>query len=121
MLSVLTSGPVDCDSTELLSPERVDPILLELGKRFDHIIIDSPPVLAVADAGVLANIADGVVLVIAAEETPRQAINYARRMLELAGARVIGVVLNKVNVRHGQYYGYYAQQDRYGNSFGSAI
>ena len=108
-VSILTSGPINQDSPELIAPERLDSLLTDLGTKFEHIIIDSPPVLAVADAGVLASLVDGVVLVISADQTPRRAVSSARRVLELAGARVLGVVLNKVNSSQGEYYGYYAE------------
>ena len=76
--------------------------------RFEHVIIDSPPVMAVTDATILSNLADRVMLVAESGGTPRAGLMRTRNVLENAGARIIGIVLNKFDWRQeGYYYGYY--------------
>jgi Mrp family chromosome partitioning ATPase len=78
----------------------------ELAKRFEHVIIDSPPVLAVTDATIMAGLVDGVVLVAESGRTHRAGLMRTRAVLENAGARILGVVLNKLDLRREGYYGY---------------
>jgi len=84
-----------------------------LTKRFTQIIVDSPPLLLVTDAVVLSAFTDGVIVVVASGTTARGALIRAHRILENAGARVLGIVLNKVDTRfdayYGSYYGPYSQ------------
>jgi Mrp family chromosome partitioning ATPase len=77
-----------------------------LSSRFDHVIVDSPPVLTVTDARILATLVDGVVLVIRAGETPRGAVLQAKRLLESVQAPLLGVILNDADVFSGDYYHY---------------
>ncbi len=94
-------------------------ICAELGKQFDHIIIDSPPVLAVTDATIMAGLVDGVVLIAESGRTHRAGLMRTRAILENAGARILGVVLNKLDMRREGYYGYgygyhyYSQYGKY--------
>ena len=83
-------------------------LLEHLGANFRHVIIDSPPVLAVTDATILSSLADGVLLVAASGSTPRAGLVRARRILGNAGARILGVTMNKLNQRSHSYqsYGY---------------
>jgi Mrp family chromosome partitioning ATPase len=81
--------------------------LKDLLKRFTHIVIDSPPLLLVTDAVVLSAMVDGVILVVSSGATTRGALSRAHRILENAGSRVLGMVLNKVDMRFDTYYGYY--------------
>ena len=76
-------------------------------KRFTQIVIDSPPLLLVTDAVVLSAMVDGVILVVASGTTARGALTRAHRILENAGSRVLGMVLNKVDMRFDTYYGSY--------------
>ena len=75
--------------------------------RFTHIIVDTPPLLLVTDAVVLSPLVDGVILVVASGVTARGALTRAHRILENAGTRVLGMVLNKVDMRFDTYYGSY--------------
>ena len=106
-LWALTTGPLPPNPAELLSSPRMVEILRELQTRFRHIVIDSPPLLLVTDATVLSAMADGVILVVQAGLTPRKAVVRAYRMLHWAGAKTLGVVLNKVDLRFDEYYGAY--------------
>ena len=116
-LWVLPSGPVPPNPAELIGSEGMAELCTELAKRFEHVIIDSPPVLAVTDATIMAGLVDGVVLVAESGKTHRAGLMRTRAILENAGARILGVVLNKLDLRREGYYGYgygYYHYSRYG-------
>jgi len=106
-LWILPAGPRPPDPAELLSSHMMDATLKDLLKRFTQIVIDSPPLLLVTDAVVLSAMVDGVILVVASGTTARGALTRAHRILENAGSRVLGMVLNKVDMRFDTYYGSY--------------
>lgn len=106
-LWVLPAGPRPPDPAELLSSHMMDGTLKEMMKRFTQIVVDSPPLLLVTDAVILSAIVDGVILVVASGTTARGALARAHRILENAGSRVLGMVLNKVDMRFDTYYGTY--------------
>jgi capsular exopolysaccharide synthesis family protein len=111
-LHVLTAGHIPPNPAELLGSAKYRRLLDELGKDYDWIIIDAPPVMAVTDAAVVANGASGVVFVIGAEMTPRKTAATAVEQLTAARAKIIGAVLNRVNVqRHSYYYSPYHRKD----------
>jgi Mrp family chromosome partitioning ATPase len=83
-------------------------MLDDLAGSADVVIIDTPPLLPVTDAAVLAAKADGVVLVTAINETRRGALERAREILESTSARLLGTVVNKMPATGGYYYHYYA-------------
>ena len=85
----------------------MEAMLQELRKRFKFVVIDSPPVLPVTDAMILSTFVDGVVFVVESGATIRGAVTRARKILQNVGATVLGIVFNKVDVRHDGYYGYY--------------
>jgi succinoglycan biosynthesis transport protein ExoP len=103
-LSVLAAGPRPPNPAELLSSPAMEKLLDELRRRFDYLVLDSPPLLPVTDATVLSAFVDGVVLVVECGVTDRGALARAHRMLENAGARVLGTVLNKIEANHDGYY-----------------
>ena len=105
-LWVLASGPNPPNPAELLSSPAMEDLLKKLKTRFDYLVLDSPPLLAVTDATVLSAIVDGVVLVVESGVTPRNAVIRSFRMLHDAGGRVLGTVINKIDLRHDGYYGY---------------
>ncbi|WP_376793357.1 polysaccharide biosynthesis tyrosine autokinase [Thermoflexus sp.] len=107
-LSLLPAGKKPPNPVELLGSQRMREIREELCQSFDAVVIDSPPVLLGADVAVLAQIADGVLLVVAAGETRRDAARQAVESLRQVRANVIGVVLNRVPIRPGGYYYYYS-------------
>lgn len=111
-LFVLSAGHLPPNPAELLGSKRYEALLATLRERFDWIIVDAPPVMAVTDAAVLANQAAGVVFVVGAEMTPRPGILAALEQLAAAKAHIIGAVLNRVDVeRHSYYYGPYYRKD----------
>jgi polysaccharide biosynthesis transport protein len=118
-LWVLTAGPHPPNPAELLSSTKMETLMSELRARFDHVVVDSPPVLLVTDATILSTLVDGVLLVAESGVTPPGALVRAHRTLGIAGGRVLGVVVNKVDSRKGgYYYGYYTKY--YGAYYGSS-
>jgi polysaccharide biosynthesis transport protein len=113
-LWVLPSGPVPSNPAELLASQAMTNLLENMAIHFKHIIVDSPPVLAVTDATILSSLADGVLLVAASGSTPRASLVRTRRILANSGARLLGVTVNKLNLRSQGYqnygYGYSSQQ-----------
>lgn len=108
-LKLLTTGALPPNPAEILGSASMQALLDKLGSDYQVIVIDSPPILPVADAAILTRHTDGVLLVIDANRTrpdaPRRAIN----VITNAGGRIIGVVLNRVNPRGGGYAYYYRQ------------
>lgn len=103
-LYVLAAGKHPPNPAELLGSQRFMDFIHSLGEHFDWVVIDSPPVLAVTDAAILAHDATGVVFVVGAEMTSRHAAQTAVEQLQKAGGRVIGAVLNRVRVDRNRYY-----------------
>ncbi|HUI43962.1 MAG TPA: polysaccharide biosynthesis tyrosine autokinase [Terriglobia bacterium] len=114
-LWALPSGATPPNPAELLSSPRMGEVIQQLRERFDHIVIDSPPLLMVTDATILSTLVDGVVLVVESGVTVRGAVLRAHSLLENAGGRVLGVVVNKVDFRREAYY--YSSYSRYYHSY----
>jgi protein-tyrosine kinase len=110
-LHLITSGPIPPNPSELLGSSRMNEIITSLKEEYDYILIDTPPVVAVTDAQVLANKVDGVLLVIYSGKTNREMAVKAKNLLENVHARILGTVLNHRKIDDdSQYYYYY-----YGN------
>ncbi len=105
-LSLLPCGPIPPNPAELLCSMKMEALLKRLRQDFDHIILDSPPVLPITDATILSSIVDGVIMVVECEMTTRAALSRACRVIEHAGGKILGTVLNKVDARRDGYYGY---------------
>ena len=112
-LHVLTSGANAANPGALLEAEAIETLTKECGRVFDLVIIDSPPVMPVTDPLMLAAAADATVLVIKAGVTQRQSVRRAYQLLEQAGGRVSGCILNDVGRTLPSYYSasYYAHPD----------
>lgn len=106
-LWVLTSGPVPQNPVSLLASPNMATLLENLSTYFECVIIDSPPVLAVTDAAILARLVDGVLIVAASDVTPRGGLIRTRRILSAVGARILGMSLNKLDPRRPGY-GHYS-------------
>ncbi|MBA9039381.1 capsular exopolysaccharide synthesis family protein [Bacillus aryabhattai] len=106
-LSVLTSGPIPPNPSELLASAQMAELLKEMKKQFDMIIFDTPPILAVADAQILANQVDGTILVVSSGKTEKDAALKSKELLSNAKGKLLGVVLNNRKVEEGNYYYYY--------------
>jgi capsular exopolysaccharide synthesis family protein len=104
-LSLLASGPLPPRPADILGSRRMEAVIARLRAEADIVLFDTPPVVAVTDAAVLATKVDGVLLVFQAGKTSRDRARRARQMLEKVKANIIGVVLNNAAVEQG--YGYY--------------
>lgn len=119
-LFCIPSGPLPPNPAEVLHSERFKEFLDMVADHFDQVIIDSPPVAAVADAAVMSTLVDGVVFVVRAFSTARALVQHGLRSLLDVDAPIFGVVLNAVDLeKHHTYYQYYyykregyAQRDR---------
>jgi succinoglycan biosynthesis transport protein ExoP len=110
-IMVMTSGPIPPNPAELLGSARMTQVLAKMADMVDLVILDTPPVLAVADPAVLAGRVDGVTLVVDAGRTSVEALRRTRDTLARASANVLGVVLNRLDTNSGGYYQqYYAEQ-----------
>jgi capsular exopolysaccharide synthesis family protein len=119
-LWIMPAGKTPPNPAELLGSRRFADLTASLGGHFDCVIIDTPPVLAVTDAAVVAHRASGVLFVIAADATSSKAAQTALDQLEHAHARFLGAVLNRVDVeRHSYYYSRYYRKD-YANYYSAA-
>lgn len=105
-LSVLTSGPLPPNPADLMGSRRMEEVIVELVERADQVLFDTPPVVAVTDAAVLATKVDGVLLVISAGQTRREYARTAVQRLEQINARLVGTVLTNVEMGAG-FKGYY--------------
>jgi len=105
-LAVITAGKLPPNPAELLTSQKMAQFLDMLGREYDLILIDTPPVLTVTDAAALAPCVDGVILVVKPGATRLRDFQQAFEQLRAGGARVLGVVLNAVNP-HSRKYGYY--------------
>lgn len=108
-LYVVTSGPLPPNPSEILSSNKMKDFIQRARTEFSTILFDSPPIIAVTDAAVLSSIVDGLILVIKAHQTRRDAIKRALSLLESVKAKVYGSLLNSVNIErtYGSYYYYY--------------
>jgi capsular exopolysaccharide synthesis family protein len=113
-LSVLTSGPLPPNPAELVGSNRMREALETAAGAWDMLLLDSPPVVSVADAVALATFADGVVLVVQAGKVPHEVIRRATGQILAVKGRILGVVMNGVNLkRDGYYYDYYRYAHAY--------
>lgn len=117
-LDVILSGDIPPNPSELLSSPRMARLLEALRKQYDLIILDTPPVNMVIDAVVLAPLTDGVLFVVRANQSERGAVIHAVEQLQYAKAKILGFVLNGVDLEHTSY-GYdrhrYRRYGRYGH------
>lgn len=112
-LYVLTGGTRPPNPLEFLSSDRFQQVWKSLREHFDHIIIDAPPVLVVADAQILSRLSDGVILNVRAESTQHKMARDAMRKMVSSHCKIIGTVLAQADTKRmayygGQYYKYYA-------------
>lgn len=116
-LSVVLSGPIPPNPSELLASDRMKHLIEEMRSKFAYVIFDSPPVLAVTDAIVLAAGADGVVLCVHGGKTPREHVQRSAERLRQANIPVLGAILNNLDLhQYGytyrkSYYDYYESSE----------
>ncbi len=105
-LRFVPAGPTPPNPAELVGSERMRDTLERLRDEYDFVIIDSPPTLPVTDAVLLGREADGVILVVKGNDTPRELVRRARDQLTQAGVHMLGALINNVNRGWGELYGY---------------
>ncbi len=109
-VAFMAAGPQPPNAAELLSGNRLPQLIEELTKTFDHVLLDVPPVMGMADAPLIANRVEGAVFVIESHETSAMAAQVALRRLEGSRGRLLGVLLTKFDSQRSHYgsgYGYY--------------
>ena len=103
-LGVMPAGRLPPNPAELLGSKRLKDFMASISQHFDWVMFDTPPIMAVTDASVVAHLASGVLFVVGAEMTSRYAGQRAIEQLEHARTKFIGAVLNRVDLQHNSYY-----------------
>ncbi len=106
-LSVILSGPVSPNPSEILGSKRMSHLLEMAREKFDRIIIDAPPLTGIGDSLVLGSLTTHVILVLRSGKTPAQIIKESKEVLEKSGIHIIGSVLNQVDIDKERYRGYF--------------
>ena len=106
-MHILTSGPIPPNPAELIGSEQMAGLLKRLQKHYTHVVIDSPPITSFTDGVLIASMVDGVILVVHSGKSSRQVVRRAKMLLQDVGSRILGVVLNNVNLRSQDNYHYY--------------
>jgi capsular exopolysaccharide synthesis family protein len=118
-LWLMPAGTFPPNPAELLGSTRFRELTIFLREHFDWVIIDTPPVMAVTDASIAANLAHGVLFVVGAEMTSKRVARRAVEQLEMSQARFLGAVLNRVDLEHNAYYYSRYYRPEYGGYYGS--
>lgn len=106
-VKLLSAGPIPPNPAELVGSNRMKQLIKEFSRQYDVLLIDTPPIIAVTDASILAQQVDGVILVLASGEVNRDYAQRAKAQLDKVGAKILGAVLNKADLKAGEYYYYY--------------
>ena len=117
-LDIIACGTIPANPSELLGSKRMQRFLTLLGEKYDRIIMDSPPVLAVTDSIVLSRLVEGIILVVGAGASSKNSVTRAVELLKEVNARICGAVLNNLNVDKERYYYsryYYYDYGKYGS------
>ena len=113
-LSVLTSGPTPPNPAELVGSRRMRDLLDDALSTYDLVLCDTPPVISVSDGVALAAQCEGVILVVRVGAVPQEVVRRAAESIEAVKGRILGVLLNSVNLRRdGYYYDYYRYYHAY--------
>jgi capsular exopolysaccharide synthesis family protein len=114
-LFYIPSGPIPPNPSELLGSNLFKNMMESLEAQFDHIILDSPPVLGFADSIILSASVNGVIITVLGGKTPRETLQRAKEVLQQVNTKILGVVINRVDVRRSDYgYYYYRYHSYYG-------
>ncbi len=105
-LSVLTSGPIPPNPAELIGSDQMRRLMTLMQKEFTHLVVDSPPINSFTDGVLISSMVDGVLLVVHGGKSSRHIVRRSRQLLHDVGAKIFGVVLNKVNLQSSDYYYY---------------
>lgn len=105
-LDIIFSGDTPPNPSELLSSDRMQSLIERMSQKYDYILVDTPPVNIVSDACVVANLLDGVLLLVRQGRSRKESVRNSVNRLELAGAKLLGFVLNGVVNENPKTYGY---------------
>jgi capsular exopolysaccharide synthesis family protein len=113
-LKIMTAGQVPSNPAELLGSDEMHRLLEMMGRRFDHIIIDSPPAISFTDAAILSTLVDGVLIVVRESKSSRRMVSRVKQQLQDLGANIYGIILNDAKTDQSDYYydGHYASNYR---------
>jgi capsular exopolysaccharide synthesis family protein len=120
-LDVITAGIIPPNPSQLLDSSRMRELINALLPLYSFIIIDAPPILGLSDTLILSTMADGVIMVVRAGDTPKDSVVQARKLLKGVNGKILGVVLNGVreaDLKYGSYsyyysyYYYYSEDDK---------
>lgn len=106
-VSLLSGGPIPPNPAELVGSKRMKRLIEVLSEQFDVVLIDTPPIIAVTDAAIIAQEVDGVILVLASGEVNKEFAKRAKAHLDKVGAKILGAVLNKADMKTSEYHYYY--------------
>ncbi len=113
-LHMIFSGPVTPNPSELLGGAKFANLIQVLGQSYDYVIIDTPPIGSVIDGAIIAKICNGMIMVVESKRISYKFGQKVKNQLDKTGCRILGAVLNKVDINEKGYYGKY-----YGNYYGS--
>lgn len=113
-LNIIFAGPVPPNPSELLSANRITPMLKWARSKYDYVFVDAAPLTAVIDAAVVAPACDGAIIVVESEKIPYRMAQSVVQQMEATGCKILGVVLNKVNFRTETKYSHYRYYKKYG-------
>jgi tyrosine-protein kinase Etk/Wzc len=110
-LSLVPAGRSSLVASDLLYSPRLSTLLQEVGQRFQHVVVDSPPSLVLSDARTISRLVEGVILVVS-DTTERGSLLRTKQTFDDAGVHFLGFVMNRVDLNHLDYgyyrdYGYY--------------
>ncbi len=106
-LYILPSGPKTNDPSGMLASYRMDRLLQEAARRFDIVLVDSPPMLGVSDASLIVSKVDATLIVLQPRKMPVKALQRSKALIEDAGGKIMGLVLNNVDITGDSQYQYY--------------
>ena len=121
-MDMVATGPFPPNPGEIILRPELQSFLEYAKRSYDRVIIDCPPIMAVSEAGILASMAEGVVVVVWAGQTSKKLTQLAVQQLKDRGAKILGCVLNNLDFQrvgyyyYSTYYGYYDYEDRYSNA-----
>lgn len=113
-LDMIFAGPYSPNPAELLEEEFFDKLLESAKAYYDYVIIDTPPMANLIDGAIVAKKCDGAVMIIESGAISYRIEQKVKAQLEKSGCRILGVVLNKVDLHEDKYYGRYGKYSRYG-------
>lgn len=117
-MDIIFAGPVAPNPSELLEEAAFGELLERMRLDYDYIIVDTPPIGSIIDAAIIAKKCDGAVLVIESERVSYKVVQRAKDQIEKTGCKLLGAVLNKVDLKKDKYYSKYGYYKKYGGYYG---